>query len=285
MTDTTQTIQESIMAVYEQLPPSERRLADITLSKLSNLASYSATELAAEADVSKATAARFFRRVGYSSFGHARRQARAEAHLASPLYAMAGIDPKEQHADALSRHVAADLRNLSETFQHQDAKLLTRMAALIAKAKKVHVVGMRNGHFVALYMTNLLAQLREGVASLPVSTTTLAEDLSTLTSNDVVVVIDFRRRTVLLPAIVQEARHAGASLIFLTHPGMPAISRPGDIVLHCQTEGASIFDSYVATVSIVNFIGTAVAKMLGQKSRLRLEAIEALHDALGDIQR
>ena len=89
----------------------------------------------------------------------------------------------------------------------------------------------------------------------------------------------------LLPAIVQEARHAGASLIFLTHPGMPAISRPGDIVLHCQTEGASIFDSYVATVSIVNFIGTAVAKMLGQKSRLRLEAIEALHDALGDIQR
>lgn len=285
MPELTPTIQDAIMAVYAQLPPGERRLADITLSKLSNLASYSATELAAEAAVSKATAARFFRRIGYSSFGHARRQARAEAHLASPLYAMAGIDPTEQHTDALSRHVAADLRNLSETFKCQDVKLLTRSAALLAKAKKVHVVGMRNGYFVALYMTNLLAQLRPGVASLPLSPTTLAEDLAALNSNDVVVVIDFRRRTVVLPTIVQAARNAGASLVFLTHPGMAALSRPGDVVLHCQTEGASIFDSYVATVSIVNFIGTAVARELGHKSRQRLEAIEAVHDALGDIER
>jgi len=272
------------MAVYEQLPPGERRLADITLSKLSNLASYSATELAGEAGVSKATAARFFRRVGYSSFGHARRQARAEAHLASPLYAMAGVDPSEQHSDALSRHVATDLKNLSETYQCQDANLLTQSAAHIARARKVHVLGLRNGHFVALYATTLLAQLREGVAPLPTSTTTLAEDLASLNDQDLVIVIDFRRRAAQLPAMVQAARGTGAGMIFLTNPGMPALSRPGDIVLHCLTDGASIFDSYVAAVSMINFIGASVAKLLGKASRARLEAIEAIHTALGDIQ-
>ena len=41
------TIQESIMAVYESLPPGEHKLADTVLARLSNLASYSATELAA----------------------------------------------------------------------------------------------------------------------------------------------------------------------------------------------------------------------------------------------
>ena len=279
-----QTIQESITAVYEQLPPGELRLADITLSKLTNLASYSATELAAEAAVSKATAARFFRRLGYSSFGDARRQARAEAHLASPLYAMAGVDQTEQHSDALSRHVATDLKNLTETYQCQDPILLTQSAAMIARARKVHVVGMRNGHFVALYAANLLGQLREGVAALPTSGTTLAEDLASLDRKDLVIVIDFRRRAALLPAIVQAARSASVNMIFLTNPGMPALSRPGDIVLHCLTEGASIFDSYVAAMSIVNFIGTAVAKVLGKGSRKRLEAIEAFHDVLGDIQ-
>ena len=111
------TIQESIMAVYESLPPGERKLADTALARLSNLASYSATELAAEASVSKATAARFFRRIGYESFEQARRQARAEAHLASPLYALAGVNPKERPSDALSRHLAADLKNLSESFR------------------------------------------------------------------------------------------------------------------------------------------------------------------------
>lgn len=278
------TIQESILAVYDQLPPSERKLADITLSKLSSLASYSATELAAEAQVSKATAARFFRRVGYPSFSQARRQARAEAHMASPLYALAGVDTKEQPTDALSRHLANDIRNLSETFQAQSAATLASAAQVIAKAQRVRVAGMRNGHFIALYAANLFAQLREGVEPLPTSAMTLAEDLASIEPGDVVLVVDFRRRAAMLQTIVQAARAAGASLVFLSGTGMGTLSRPGDLVVTCLTDGSSLFDSYVAAVSIVNFLGVSVAKELGKSGRVRLEAIEKLHEVLGDLR-
>ena len=278
------TIQESILAVYDQLPPSERKLADITLSKLSNLASYSATELAGEAAVSKATAARFFRRVGYPSFSQARRQARAEAHMASPLYALAGVDAKERPTDALSRHLATEIRNLSETFQMHNAAALARTAQAIARARRVRVVGMRNGHFVALYVANLLAQLREGVAPLPNSAMTLAEDLASLGAGDVLLVVDFRRRAAMLQTIVQAARAAGTSLVFLTGTGMATLSRAGDQGLTCLTEGSSLFDSYVAAVSLVNFLGAEVAKELGKNGRKRLEAIENLHEVLGDLR-
>ena len=271
------------MAAYEGLPPGERRLADTILSKLGSLASYSATELAAEAEVSKATAARFFRRVGYRSFGHARRQARAEAHLASPLYALAGVDPKERSTDALARHVAADLRNLSDSFALPGARDIDKAAAVIAKARRVRVVGMRNGHFVAAYAAYLLAQLREDVALLPGPAVTPAEDLSSLGRNDAVFVVDFRRRSALLPAIVESARGARASLLFLANPGLPALSRQGEIALHCVTDSASIFASCVAGISLVNYLCTAVATRLGKPSRKRLEAIESLHDALGDL--
>lgn len=278
------TIQESILAVYDQLPPSERKLADLTLSKLNNLASYSATELAGEAQVSKATAARFFRRVGYPSFSQARRQARAEAHMASPLYALAGVDPTEQPTDALSRHLAADIRNLSETFQMQNAASLARAAQLIAKARRVRVVGMRNGHFVALYAANLLAQLREGVAPLPSSAMTLAEDLASLGKDDVLLVADFRRRAAMLQTIVEAGRAAGAALVFLSGAGLAALSRPGDVAITCLTEGASLFDSYVAPVSLVNFLASSVARELGGAGRERLEDIEKLHAVLGDLR-
>jgi len=278
------TIRESILAAYEQLPPGEHKLADTILSKLNNLASFSATELAAEAEVSKATAARFFRRIGYQSFGHIRRQARAEAHLASPLYALAGVNPKERTTDALSKHVAADIRILSETFQLQNARQFAQAAALIAKASRVRVIGMRNGHFVALHAAYLLAQLREGVASLPGSAMTLAEDLASLGKGDVLLVVDLRRRAAMLQTIVRAARAAGVRLVFLASPGMSALSRPADLVLHCLTGGASIFDSYVAAVSIVNFLGASVAKELGRTGRKRLEAIEVLHHALGDLR-
>ena len=72
--------------------------------------------------------------------------------------------------------------------------------------------------------------------------------------------------------------------MFIASPGMPGLSRNGDAVLNCLTAGASIFDSYVSAVSIVNYLCAAVAKELGKKSRKRLEQIETLHDALGDIR-
>jgi DNA-binding MurR/RpiR family transcriptional regulator len=277
------TIQQSVMAAYESLPPGEQKLADTILARLSDLASYSATELAADASVSKATAARFFRRIGYPSFEHARRQARAEARLASPLYALAGVNPKEGKSDALSRHVAADLQNLSESFRQSGNGLLDQAISRLAKAPRVHVVGMRNGHFVAAYAAYLLAQVREEVVSLPDPAMTLAEDLVSLRRGDVLFVVDFRRRSTLLPVIVDTARQAGAQLVFLASPAMPPLSRAGDVVIHCLTESASIFDSYVAAVGIVNYLCAAVAKELGKKSRKRLEAIEDLHESLGDI--
>jgi DNA-binding MurR/RpiR family transcriptional regulator len=278
------TIQQSIMTVYERLPPGEQKLADTILARLNTLASYSATELAADASVSKATAARFFRRIGYQSFGHARRQARAEANTASPLYALAGVNPQEPAADALSRHVAADLKNLSDTFQQPNIDAISLAVRLIARASRVRVVGMRNGHFVASYAAYLLAQLREEVVSLPDAALTLAENLVALGRGDVLLVVDFRRRSTLLPKVVEAARDAGAKLVFIASPGMPGLSRNGDAVLNCLTAGASIFDSYVSAVSIVNYLCAAVAKELGKKSRKRLEQIETLHDALGDIR-
>lgn len=278
------TIQESIMAVYESLPPGERKLADAALARLSNLASYSATELAAEASVSKATAARFFRRIGYDSFEQARRQARSEAHLASPLYALAGVNPKERPSDALSRHLAADLRNLSESFRPSDSGVLELAIRHIGQAPRVHVVGMRNGHFVATYAAYLLAQVRDEVVSLPNAAMTLAEDLASLRRGDVLLVVDFRRRSAFLQAIVDTARQAGAQLVFLASPGMPPLSRNGDVVIRCLTDSASIFHSYVPAVSIVNYLCAAVATELGRKSRKRLEAIEDLHESLGDIR-
>jgi DNA-binding MurR/RpiR family transcriptional regulator len=278
------TIQESIMAVYESLPPGEHKLADTVLARLRDLASYSATELAADASVSKATAARFFRRIGYESFEHARLQARAEAHLASPLYALAGVNSSEHKSDAWSRHLAADLKNISESFGQSGSGVLEQAIRLIAKAPRVHVAGMRNGYFVATYAAYLLDQVREDVVTLPNAAMTLAEDLVSIGRGDVLLVVDFRRRSTLLQTIVDTARQAGAQLVFLASPGMPPLSRPGDVVVHCLTDGASIFDSYVSAVSIINYLCAAVAKELGKKSRKRLEAIEDLHESLGDIR-
>ena len=77
----------AIQEHFEQLPPSERKLAKLLLDRADDMLTFSATELAAMADVSKATAARLFRSLGYADFNEVRLQAREERNLAPPFQA------------------------------------------------------------------------------------------------------------------------------------------------------------------------------------------------------
>jgi DNA-binding MurR/RpiR family transcriptional regulator len=73
-----------VLDVYESLTPLEQRLASVVLEHQRELASCSATELARQADVSQATAARLFKRLGYSSYKEARQYSRAMTRWGSP---------------------------------------------------------------------------------------------------------------------------------------------------------------------------------------------------------
>ena len=80
-----------------ELPPTERRLADLILDFPGELASYSASELAALANVSNATVSRFIRRLGYDNYDEARRQAREEKRSGSPLF-LAVVKPARRRS-------------------------------------------------------------------------------------------------------------------------------------------------------------------------------------------
>jgi DNA-binding MurR/RpiR family transcriptional regulator len=67
---------QRILEHYDAMPRGERRLADLLLEDGAKIRHDTATSLAAGAGVSKATAARFFKRLGYPSFKVAQREAR-----------------------------------------------------------------------------------------------------------------------------------------------------------------------------------------------------------------
>jgi len=83
----TQTIHDQ----YDKLPAGERKIADILLEYQGELAAYSATELAARAGVSKATATRLVRRLGFDDYLQMRQQAREAKRVGSPLAALRGL--------------------------------------------------------------------------------------------------------------------------------------------------------------------------------------------------
>src|SRR4051812_50219354 len=93
----TQTLPHSLSArirsCYEDLSPTDRRLADLMLEYPGDIASYSASELARLTSVSNAAVSRFVQRLGFRDYEEMRVLARGGETWGLPLYLMKHTAP------------------------------------------------------------------------------------------------------------------------------------------------------------------------------------------------
>lgn len=278
------TLEQRVHGAYDQLPPAERKLADLVLEFPGDLAAYSATELADLAGVSKAAATRFFRRLGFASFDEARRQARDGRDWGSPVYmASAGrsrSDMEEQVIDFGREEAAA----IERTLARLDRATIDRVAQLLVAARRVMVVGFRNSHYLAGYMRGLLGQVRTDVQLVPAAGEAPGDRLAGLDGTDAVVIVAMRRRVGQVGRIMQAMRGRGVPVVLITDPtarGLPALA--GDAIV-CETETSYLFDSYAPAMTVIRLIAVEVARLKGAAGRKQLKAVEQLHEALEDLE-
>lgn len=273
-------IAQSIHAQYDQLPLGERKIADILLEIQGEMASYSATELAARAGVSKATATRLVRRLGFDDYLQMRQQARESRRSGSPLAALPGLSGQ---SGTLGAHLEHDATCLVQTLEGMSADLVRRAIDILTAAHRIWVIGFRNSHVLALYARELLVQVKPDVRLLPAPGQTLAEELSALRDRDAVVVLGFRRRPPILARVLRAASRAGAPIVLLADPSIGGGEALAQVTLHCFSRGSSLFDSYVAPISLLNYLCAGVATTLGESAQARLRRTEQLHEELAEL--
>jgi len=271
-----------IRETYDALPLGERKLAELILEMRGDLAAYSATELAARSGVSKATAARLVRRLGYADFHEMRQQARNHYHNGSPLAELSNTLGLEA---TLSQHLAHDVAGLTRTMETIAPEDVQTAVDILAGAQRVIVVGFRNSYAPAFYARELLVQVRPQVILLPVSGQTVSEELSDLGRDDAILAFGFRRRPPVLGRILRIAAAAKARTVVLGDSSLGKAGKSANIVLRCFSRGMRLFDSYVAAMSLVNYLGSGVALALGASAQARLRRIESLHEEFSDLER
>lgn len=272
-----------IMAVYDDLTASERRLAAVVMEAQSNLASFTAGELAAKADISNATAARFFKRLGYASYNDARMHARQAEDWGSPLYELTGTGRKRLAPGDFGLHIAQDLQNLTRTAEMLSESDLERATAVLAGAARVFVIGFRNSMALANYARGLLTNIRPDVQLLPFAGTSMGEELAGIGEKDAFLVLGFRRRPALLREIMAVVRDAGAPSVLIADMTAARTAQLATVTLRCHNRGHSMFDSYAAPMSVINYICSAVSQALGDAAVTRLAEIERLHERLDQL--
>lgn len=268
-------IEERIAERYEGLSPQERRAADALLANLDDLAIYRAAELAELAGVSKATMSRLFRHLGFDDFGEVRehlRQLRSQ-----------GVPVAVEGAPTVSGHLEAEIANLNAAMARIGEARLEEAAALLAAARGVLVIGLRNGYPIALHLRQQLSHVRPGVQLAPQPGQSLSEELLALADQDVAVVIGFRRRPAILADALASLRSAGVPVILLADPTARSLAAAATVWLECPLAADTAFDSYAAPMSIVALLADRVLDRRGPRARDRIAAIDASYRDLGEV--
>ncbi|MDD2926620.1 MurR/RpiR family transcriptional regulator [Rhodoferax sp.] len=274
-------LRERIQAQYQALSLVDRKLADVLLTHEKDLLVYSATELAALAGVSKASAARFFKRLGFADFQAFRQHQRQGTPQPSPLSRVAqqGTRPSP-----LQQHMAQDAQQLQALADAVTDTSVQQAARLLVGARRVWVVGYRNGYMAAFYAQALLSQLRTEVHLLNQGAGEDAELLADIQRGDVLLAMDFRRRTRRLSQVVGIVCDAGAALVLVSDARVSALAARAQALFICPPQGEAIFNSYVGAISLINYLATTALAQVPKKARARMAAIEQVHAQLDDLE-
>lgn len=275
------TLQQRIQTQYLTLSPVERKLADVLLTHEKNLLAYSATELAALAGVSKASTARFFKCLGFADFQSFRQHQRHDTSQPSPLNRM---NQKGLRTNPLQQHLAQDARQLQALADSVTDPSVQQAAKLLASARCIWVVGYRNGYMAAFYAQTLLSQLRADVQLLNQGAGGDAEVLAEIRRGDVLLAMDFCRRTRRLSQVVDIACESGAALVLISDSRVSVLAGRAQALFICPAYSEAIFDSYVGAISLINYLASATLSHLPKKACARMAAIEQIHAQLDDLE-
>jgi DNA-binding MurR/RpiR family transcriptional regulator len=269
-------IRERIGGLILELSPQERRAAAYLQDHLEEAAGYTSTELAELAGVSKATVSRLFRSLGFETFREAKVQLRA-VRPGAPRPVAPGSGPET--------HFRVEAHNLQRAAAALSAAALATAAHRIRTARRVAVVGLRNGYPIALHLREQLVQLRSGVVTLPAPGQSLGEEIADLDASDLAILVAVPRRSAALFRLIAALRRRSVPMIALGD----ASARPAlaDAVAFFETpvQSAGAFSSYATAMSTACLLANAVAVDEGApEMRRRVELIDGAYAELDELE-
>jgi DNA-binding MurR/RpiR family transcriptional regulator len=274
----------AIQEHYEKLAPSERRLATLLVDRADDLLAYSASEMAAMAGVSKATAARLFRSLGYADFNEVKLQARQERNLAPPFQReVESLPPPPRGAPTVAQHLHAEIDSLTRTFETLRGDTLREAAALVAAAPRVWRRGVGLDEGLVRFLRPQLARVRPEVFLLEPPGGLWAESLALTSARDCLLLVQTQPRVTLLDAVLTHAAATRMSIVAVVDIRNVAWARrSAQSVLPVIGASAEHAYSAMAGASMLHLLVQHVAERLGERARQRQAGVRAIRRELDE---
>lgn len=241
-----------------QMTKSQKKVANYLLFNMDKLLFFTADELAKAANVSTATVVRFARELDFEGYTDMQKAARLRFHdREEEPEDLPQSSPEEDSSEyLLEKSFRQDIQNLKRTFQDLSREDLERACTLLKTSRRVYLVGMRISRSMATYAYINWGMLRKGVHLIHNEGLDYAEELIEINSEDLIVAFWAPRYNRATYQMLSHAKRQKASVLLITNREFNLTMEEGDfdVILRCCMENFSYQSSFVAPVTLVNYL-------------------------------
>ena len=273
------TLTELILAHEAGFSKGQRRIARFILEHYDEAAFMTALRLGDEVGVSESTVVRFAAELGFSSYPQMQKAMQELIRSKLTLTQRLEVTRARMEDDEVLRSVAtSDIANIRQTLEEMDPQAFFSAVAALTAARQVYVFGAGSCKALASFFTHYLQLLLGSRVHLLSSSSQneIFEEMLDIGSGDAIVGISFPRYSSKAPRVLHFARQRGASVIAITDGPLSPIAPYAGILLPAHSDMASVVDSLVAPLSVINALIVAISLRTMEQNRERFEELESL---------
>ena len=265
---------------YEQMSKGQKLLADYILKNYDKAVFLTAAKLGKVVGVSESTVVRFATQLGYQVYpGFQKALEELVRNKLNSIQRMEVTYGRISQSEILASVLQSDIEKIKLTLANMDQNAFELAVETILNAKRIYVVGIRSCAPLANFLSFYLNLIFDNVTSVHTnSSSEIFEQLIRIGAEDVIIGISFPRYSMRTLKALEFASNRKAKVITLTDSVHSPMTLYSSCNLIARSDMASIVDSLVAPLSVVNALVVALCMKKQKDVIATLETLEQIWD-------
>ena len=265
---------------YQNFSKGQKKLAAYIKENYDKAAFLTAAKLGETVGVSESTVVRFATHLGYK--GYPEFQSALEELVRNKLNSIQRMEVtygRISQSKILESVLKSDAEKINSTLEKIDQAAFEMAVDTILNAKHIYIIGIRScaplASFMAFYFTLMFENVRLIQTS---SSSEIFEQMVRIGKEDVIIGISFPRYSMRTLKAMEFANNRSAKVITLTDSVHSPMNLYSSCNLIADSDMASIVDSLVAPLSVINALIVALCMKKQRDVAKTLEMLEGIWD-------
>jgi DNA-binding MurR/RpiR family transcriptional regulator len=262
-TDLIKLIQQS----FPRLSKGQRLIAEYIMSHYEKAAFMTAGKLGEMVGVSESTVVRFAIALGFD--GYPILQKALQEMIKTKLTTVQRIEMTSDlvnENDMVRKVLKSDIENIRRTLEEMDTAVFYEVIDRIMEARNVYILGLRSSMVLADFLGYYLNLILDNVRVVSQGINEIYEQLFNVREGDLVIAISFPRYSRRTVEAINFVKRQGADILAITDGPLSPLLNYADYTLFARSNMASIVDSLVAPMSLINALIISVSMREKEKA-------------------